>query len=235
MGSGPQKQEGLSYIGVPIERGRITAKQMEAAADIAERFGGAGKALIGLSNKQNLLFMNIPTEYVQTMSKELETRDLQPYAPIWRTNLISCTGTQFCNMAIVETKERAARILKFLETDCAIDTPIMVSVTGCPNSCGQYQIADIGLMGVVCNFRGQRGTEAYNIFLGGALGADAKFATLTSKKVPAEFVHKAIKGLVDAYKANRTDAEETFAGFVRRHTPAQLGQWLTIPEMAEVV
>jgi ferredoxin-nitrite reductase len=235
MGSGPQKQEGLSYIGVPIERGRITAEQMHAACDLAERFGGAGRALIGLSNKQNLLFMNIPTDHVKTMSKELETRNLQPYAPIWRTNLISCTGNQFCNLAVVETKERAERILKFLETECEIDSPIMVSVTGCPNSCGQFQIADIGLMGVKCNFRGQRGTEAYQILLGGALGADAKFATLVMKKVPADYVHKAIKGIVDAYKANRTDAEETFSGFVRRHTPEQLSKWLMIPEMAEVV
>lgn len=235
MGIGPQKQEGLSYVGIPIERGRMTAEQMLAAADLAERFGGAGKAQIRLSNKQNLILANMPTEKVKELAKELDAVGLPPYAPVWRTSLISCTGTQFCNLAIVETKARAARILKFLEEECALDVPIFVSVTGCPNSCAQYQIADIGLMGVVCNFRGVRGTEAYNVMLGGALGGDAKFAKLTSKKVPAEYVHKSIKQVVEAYKATRADAEEGFSAWVSRHTPEQLAKHLEIPEMAEVV
>ncbi len=234
MGTGAQKQEGLSYVGIPIERGRMTAQQMLDAARIAESFGGAGKAEIRLSNKQNLIIANLPTDQLPAIVSELDAAGLSPRAPLWRTNLVSCTGTQFCNLAIVETKERAAKILKFLEEECQIDSPIMVSVTGCPNSCGQYQIADIGLMGVVCNFRGQRGTEAYNILLGGALGASAGFAQLMLKKVPADYVHKSIKQIADAYKAGRVDENETFSEFVRRHTPEQLSAWLKIPELAEV-
>ncbi len=234
MGTGPQKQPGLHYVGVPVERGRLTCEQMLAAATLAEQFGAKGKAEIRLSNKQNLILVNVPVENVERLVKELSAVGLTPHAPLWRTNLVSCTGTQFCNLAIVETKSRAARILKFLEEECEIDSPIFVSVTGCPNSCAQYQIADIGLMGVVCNFRGVRGTEAYNVLVGGALGADQHFATLALKKVPADYVQKAIKQLVEAYKANRVDAEETFRQFVSRHTPEQLGKWLTIAEMAEV-
>jgi ferredoxin-nitrite reductase len=235
MGTGPQKQPGLNYVGIPIERGRLTADQMRTAADLAEKYAAPGKAQIRLSNKQNLLLVNIPTENLSALVPQLTAAGLAPYAPLWRSNLVSCTGTQFCNLAIVETKNRAARILKFLETECDLDTPLMVSVTGCPNACAQYQIADIGLMGVVCNFRGTRGTEAFNILLGGALGQNAKFATLTLKKVPADIVHKSIKQLVDAYKQNRLDPEETFPQFLARHTPSQLAQWLTIPEMADVV
>jgi sulfite reductase beta subunit-like hemoprotein len=234
MGTGPQKQPGLNYVGIPIERGRITDEQARTAADLAERFAAPGKGQIRLSNKQNMLLANIPTENLDSLVKELTAAGLPPHAPLWRTSLLSCTGTQFCNLSIVETKARAQRILKFLEETCDIDTPIMVSVTGCPNSCGQYQIADIGLMGVVCNFRGVRGTEAYNVMLGGALGADAKFATPTLKKVPADYVHLAIKQLVDAYKANRIDDDETFRQFLTRHTPQQLAGWLAIPEMKEV-
>jgi len=234
MGTGPQKQPGLHYVGVPIERGRMTAQQMKITADIAQRFAANGKAQIRLSNKQNLILPNIPVEKVDPVIKELTAAGLTPHAPLWRTNLISCTGTQFCNLAIVETKNRAASILKFLETECQIDSPIMISVTGCPNSCGQYQIADIGLMGVVCTFRGVRQTEAYMVFLGGALGADASFGTRTLAKVPADYIHKSIKQLVDAYKANRIDQDETFRQFISRNTTPQLAQWLTIPEMAEM-
>jgi sulfite reductase beta subunit-like hemoprotein len=234
MGTGPQKQPGLNYVGIPIERGRILSEQMELVATLAEKFAAPGKGQIRLSNKQNVILANIPTENLEPLVKALTDGGLPPHAPLWRTSLISCTGTQFCNLAIVETKHRAQKILRFLEEECEIDSPIFLSVTGCPNSCGQYQIADIGLMGVVCNFRGQRGVEAYQILLGGALGSDPKFATLTLKKVPADYVQKSIKGLVDAYKAQRLDADETFRQFLSRHTPAQLVEWLTIPELADV-
>ncbi len=235
LGSGPQKQPGLSHIGVPVERGRITARQLRAAAELSDQYAAAGQARLSLSNKQNLLFLNIPTGSVPEMSRRLDAAGLPPQAPLWRGNLLSCTGTQFCNLAIVETKQRAASILKYLERDVDIDTPIMLSVTGCPNSCAQYQIADIGLMGVVCNFRGRRGTEAYQILLGGGLGADGAFGKVALKKVPAEFVHKSIRQIVEAYQANRVDDEETFRQFVQRHTAEQLAQWLNIPEMAEVL
>ncbi len=234
MGTGPQKQRGLNYVGVPIERGRMTAQQMRLTSDLAEKYAGA-KAQIRLSNKQNLILANVPTEKLDGLVKELTDAGLAPHAPLWRTSLISCTGTQFCNLAIVETKNRAQKILKFLEEECEIDTPIFLSVTGCPNSCGQFQIADIGLMGVVCNFRGVRQTEAYMVRLGGALGVDAQFATMILPKVPADFIHKSIKQLVDAYKATRIDADETFRQFLSRHTKEQLAAWLTIPELAEVV
>ncbi|NNM84613.1 MAG: nitrite/sulfite reductase [Phycisphaerales bacterium] len=234
LGIGPQKQPGLSYVGVPVERGRITAEQLGNAAAIAERYAAPGEARMALSNKQNLIFINIPSDKTALMARDLDKVGLAPHAPLWRTSLLSCTGTQYCNLAIVETKQRAGNILKYLEENVEIDTPIMVSVTGCPNSCSQYQIADIGLMGVVCNFRGQRGTEAFQILLGGGLGADAAFGKIAMKKVPAEHVHKSIGQIVEAYKANRADEDETFRQFVQRNTPEQLSQWLYIPEMAQV-
>jgi ferredoxin-nitrite reductase len=233
MGTGPQKQPGLNYVGIPIERGRLTAVQMKAAADLAEKYAGA-KAQVRLSNKQNMLLANVPTEKLDGLVKELKIAGLTPHAPLWRTSLISCTGTQFCNLALVETKERAQKILKFLEEECEIDSPIFVSVTGCPNSCAQYQIADIGLTGVYLTFRGVREVEGYSILLGGALGSDPQFATVALRKVPAEFVHNSIRNVVEAYKAGRIDSDETFRQFVSRHTPEQLAAWLTIPEMAEV-
>ncbi len=235
MGAGPQKQPGLSYIGVPIERGRVSTAQLRSAAGLAQRFAAPGQSRLALSNKQNLIFLNIPTQRVAEMSTALTDAGLPPHASLWRTSLLACTGTQYCNLAIVETKERANRIRQYLEETVDIDQEIMISVTGCPNSCAQYQIADIGLMGVVCNFRGHRGTEAYQILLGGALGENAGFAKLAMKKVPADYVHKSIGQIVTAYKEHRVDDEETFRQFVQRQAPAQLAAWLNIPEMAEVV
>lgn len=234
VGIGKQKQPGLSYVGIPIERGRLTAQQMIAAADLAAQHGNAD-ARIGLSNKQNLLLINIPDANVPALVADLQAAGLDPHGSLWRTNLVSCTGTQFCNLAIVETKQRAQKILQYLEQECPIDAPIFLSVTGCPNACAQYQIADIGLMGVVCNFRGTRGTEAYNLLLGGTLGANPQFAKPVLKKIPADYIHTAIKKLVQNYQAQRTSCHETFSTFVARHTPEQLAAWSTIPEMAEVL
>jgi sulfite reductase beta subunit-like hemoprotein len=234
MGTGPQKQPGLNYVGVPIERGRITATQMALTADLAKKYGAAGKVQVRLSNKQNMILANIPTEKLDGLVKDLTSAGLPPHAPLWRTSLISCTGTQFCNLALVETKDRAQKILKFLEEECEIDSPIFVSVTGCPNACAQYQIADIGLMGMQCTFRGVPKTDAYNVLLGGALGADPKFAEVAIRRIPAEYIQHSIRQIAEAYKSNRIDSDETFRQFVSRHTTAQLAQWLTIPEMAEV-
>ena len=93
------------------------------------------------------LELDLGDEEMAEVTHELETIGLSPTAPLWRESLISCTGNQFCNLAVVETKQRAAEILQYLEEKVQIDTPIMVSVTGCPNSCAQYQISDIGLTG----------------------------------------------------------------------------------------
>ncbi|HTL30167.1 MAG TPA: nitrite/sulfite reductase, partial [Tepidisphaeraceae bacterium] len=147
VGIGEQK-DGLYYVGVAVERGRWSGDQMIAAANLSEKFAASGKGHIRLSQKQNLIFVNIPKDNVDALSRELERVGLTPSAPLWRESLVSCTGTQFCNLAVAETKDRAKYILEYLEKEVQLDTPIMLSITGCPNSCSQYQIADIGLRGI---------------------------------------------------------------------------------------
>lgn len=232
MGTGAQA-DGLYYVGVPVGRGRITGDQMIAAADLADRFAAGGKAQIRLSQKQNLLLVNIPKENVDTLSRELEQVGLPPHAPQWRESLVPCTGTQFCNLAVVETKQRAAEVLKYLEDEVELDSPIMVSMSGCPNSCAQYQIADIGLTGIPSIYNGVK-QDGYNVLIGGCLGEDPEFGLELVQKVPAVLVHKLIGTLVENYKANRVvdvDGEpETFRSFVARNEPEQLRQWASIPE-----
>lgn len=232
MGVGEQN-DGLYYVGIPIERGRWTGDQMIAAADLAERFAAPGKGQIRLSQKQNVLLPNIPRENVDALSRELEGAGLTPHAPLWRESLISCTGTQFCNLAVVETKERAKEILKYLEDEVELDSPIMVSVTGCPNACAQYQIADIGLTGIPVIYEGKK-VDGYNVLIGGCLGENPEFAQEIVKKVPATLVHRVIGKLVENYKTNRiedTDGEaETFRDFVARNEAEQLSRWAQIPD-----
>ncbi|MGC4031844.1 MAG: nitrite/sulfite reductase [Tepidisphaeraceae bacterium] len=134
VGIGEQKN-GNFYVGIPVERGRWTAEQMHAVADLTERFAVDKLSEVRLSQKQNVIITDVPKANVDALVKELQKVGLDPHAPLWRQNLISCTGTQFCNLAVVETKQRAFEILKHLEETTQIDSPIMLSVSGCPNSC----------------------------------------------------------------------------------------------------
>lgn len=245
-GTGEQK-DGLYYVGVAIERGRWSGDQMIAVANLADRFAASGKAQIRFSQKQNLIFVNIPKENVASLTRELEKVGLTPEAPLWRESLVSCTGTQFCNLAVAETKDRAKYILEYLEKEVQLDSPIMVSVTGCPNSCSQYQIADIGLRGIPillddnlralgCEPRADdpKKTDAFDLMIGGALGENPEFTQEIVRKVPGAIVPRVIGALVENYKTYRiqdVDGDvETFRDFVARIEVDQLRAWSDIPE-----
>jgi sulfite reductase beta subunit-like hemoprotein len=177
--------------------------------------------------------VNVPKGNVEALSNGLGGIGLPPGAPRWRESLISCTGAQFCNLAVVETKERAREVLEYLEREVEIDSPIMVSVTGCPNACAQHQIADIGLSGIPVMHEGKK-VDGFNILVGGCLGENPKFGVDLVKKVPGRLVQRVIGALVGNYKANRiVDADgevEAFSDFVMRHEAGQLREWAAIPE-----
>jgi sulfite reductase beta subunit-like hemoprotein len=232
MGIGEQKN-GAFYVGIPIERGRWTAAQMHAVADLAERFG-TPDVEVRLSQKQNVIITDVPKANVEALVNELQQHGLDPHAPLWRHNLISCTGTQFCNLAVVETKARAFDILKYLEEKVALDTPVMLSISGCPNSCAQYQVADIGLTGTKSQWEGEK-VDAYDLCVGGRFGEQPEFVRPLFEKVPSPIIHRQIEGVMRAYMANRVnpvtdDDPETFRDFVDRTNLDDLRKWSAIPE-----
>jgi sulfite reductase beta subunit-like hemoprotein len=228
-----EQNDGLYYVGIPIERGRWTGNQMIAVADLAQRYAASGKGQIRLSQKQNVILVNIPKENVEALTRELENVGLTPHAPLWRQNLVSCTGTQFCNLAVVETKERARQLLQYLEEEVELDSPIMVSVTGCPNACAQYQIADIGLTGTKAIYNGQK-MDAYDVLVGGCLGENPEFGVEVLQKVPTPVVHKVIAAIVEGYKVNRLESldgdVETFRDFIARTDVEQIKSLAKIPD-----
>src|SRR5688572_3295484 len=232
LGVGEQVN-GLYYVGAAVARGRFTSDQMRAVAELSEKFSAPEQGQIRLSQKQNLLLVNVPKENIDALRKELDGIGLSSNAPLWRESLISCTGNQFCNLAVVETKQRGAEILQYLEEKVQIDTPIMVSVTGCPNSCAQYQIADIGLTGIPTIHNGVK-QDGYNVLVGGCLGENPEFGVELVKKVPATLVPRVVGTLVENYKQHRIVEEdgdvEPFRDFIARHEPAQLKQWAAIPD-----
>ncbi|HEX8339787.1 MAG TPA: nitrite/sulfite reductase [Tepidisphaeraceae bacterium] len=232
MGIGEQV-DGNYYVGIPIERGRWTADQMLAVADVTERFGTAGSE-VRLSQKQNVIITGVPKANVDAVVGELQQSGLDPHAPLWRHNLISCTGTEYCNLAVTETKHRAYDLLKYLEANTEIDSPIMLSVSGCPNSCAQYQVADIGLTGTKSLWQGEK-VDAFDLCVGGRFGENPEFVRPLFDKVPSPIIHRQIEQVVKTYLAHRLDPitdddPETFRDFIDRVELSELREWSAIPE-----
>lgn len=243
MGVGRQK-DGHYYVGVPIERGRWTAKTMVDVAKLSQQFadgptkGDGGR--VRLTGKQNVILLDVPEQNVQALTTELENAGLTPKAHPLRDSLISCTGSEFCNLAVVETKHRAGRVLAWLEQNTDLDQPLMISFTGCPNACAQYQICDIGLTGIPARDPSRlddKGkplkVDGYNVLLGAGLGADPRFGEVIAKKIIGDRIHLSLKSLIDHYLAERVDEDETFRTWVARSEPEYLQKLIVEPTEAE--
>ncbi len=228
VGVHAQKQPGLFWVCAPVLTGRLSADQMLAAADVAERYCGGS---LRTTNQQNLLFPNIPADDLEDAKAAIRAAGFEwEVSPVRKVG-IACTGTEFCNLAITETKLRLKEIIAHLEDRLPLDEPIRINVNGCPNACGQHHTGDIGLQGCLARVDGQQ-VEAYDICLGGRLGVDARFTRPISRKVPAIKVKYAIENLLRCYLETRAE-DEIFANFVDRHTDEELGRFLGLDLLAE--
>jgi sulfite reductase (ferredoxin) len=212
VGIYPQKQTGLCYVGASVVRGRITPEQMHLAADLADRFGtGELRTTI----MQNLLMVNIPKDKTETVARELDSAGLPVAGSPFRRGAISCTGTEFCKLAISETKGFTRWLVDELEERVPqFDQQLKLHVTGCPNSCGQHWIADIGLEGKKIK-QGKDVIDAFYFSLGGALGQYQRIARPVGYRCPASEVPDAIARLLTTYIELREPGENLRAYFGR--------------------
>jgi ferredoxin-nitrite reductase len=177
-----QKQEGLSYIGLCVPVGRLFADDMFDLARIAEVYGSGE---LRLTVEQNVIIPNIAAENVATLLTEPLLVKFTPNpAPLQRA-LVSCTGAQFCNFALIETKNKAVDLISQLDAELNIPRGVRIHWTGCPNSCGQPQVADIGLMGTKARKDGKT-VEGVDLYMGGKVGKDAHLGSCVQKGIPCE-------------------------------------------------
>ena len=230
VGVHPQRQPGLSYVGASVLRGRLTGEQLEAAADLAERFG-SGQLRATVS--QNLLFIDVPYGKTGELTRELGQIGLYVEgSPFWR-GAIACTGTEFCKLAITETKGFTQWLVDELEERLPqFDQQLRLHVTGCPNGCGQHWIADIGMEGKKIKHEGKL-TDAYYFSLGGAVGQHAAISRPIGYRCPAPLVPEAIERMLRQYLASRTQGENLRAWFLR-HTNDELRAYLAGEVLAAV-
>lgn len=193
-----QKQSGLKYVGLHVPVGRLAAADLFDLARIADVYGSGE---LRLTVEENVIIPNVPESRIESLVKEplLERFSIDP-APLTRA-LVSCTGAKFCNFALIETKSRAVAMILELEAELSVPKPVRIHWTGCPNSCGQPQVADIGLMGTKVRKNGKT-LEGVDIYMGGTVGKDAHLGSCVQKSIPCEDLKPVlIQILVDKFGA----------------------------------
>mmetsp|Transcript_44986 Transcript_44986/g.126740 ORF Transcript_44986/g.126740 Transcript_44986/m.126740 type:complete len:590 (+) Transcript_44986:131-1900(+) len=175
MGVHPQKQEGKMRVGILVPSGRLSPSELRELAEMADKYS---EGEIRLTVEQNVIFPNVDEAKVDSFLKEPalgENKRLKANPGFIEGNVVSCTGAQFCPLALVETKANAEAMAKKLESLVTVDRPIRIHWTGCPNSCGQVQAADIGIMGAPAKkeIDGKNmAVPGCKIFVGGKIGED---------------------------------------------------------------
>ena len=218
LGVIPQKQPGLYTIGAAVIRGRITPEQLRIAADLAERYGDGH---VRNTPMQNLLLINVPEAHVATVVDELNVAGLPVETSPFVRGTVACTGSEFCKLALTETKSFARWLTEQLEERFPnYQEQLRLHITGCPNSCGQHWIADIGIEGKKIKTNGQM-VDAYYFCVGGSVGQFAAIARPIGYRCAADEVPDAITRLLDYFHQQR-EPGEPLQKFLARHSTESL-------------
>ena len=215
VGVYPQKQEGLNYIGASVPVGQLTARQMERIADVADSYGNGE---VRLTVWQNFIIPNVPTAFVQTASKALKKLGFNTDQSPLRNGFVACTGNRYCKYAASDTKGHAIAMMDYLDKRVKLDRPVNIHFTGCPHSCAQHFMGDIGLLGTKA--KGESG-EGYHVTVGGGFGENRKVGRQIFSAVPFESLGATLEAMLKSYLAKR-ETEESFHSFCNRHTVGQL-------------
>ncbi len=192
---------------------------MIAVADLAESVGGD----IRVTRLQNFVLADVPEAEVDAVASELAAigfpLDVNPV----RGRSIACTGEPHCNFSVTETKTRLGRLIEGLEARFGDRiAELRLNLDGCPHSCAQHWVGDLGFQGTTARDAEGVRRQAYDIFVRGGLGLDAAIGRPLFRRIPTEELDAAVEGLVDGWLDGR-DADESFAAFATRLTDDELG------------
>ena len=215
-----EQKDGRFYVGVKPTVGHTEGDQLQRLADLAEAHGVTD---LRTTPDKELIFLNVEADAVDGLLEALDAEGLSARPSSFRRDIISCTGLEFCKLALVTTKQRAITLTDQLEERLGdLDVPLKISLNGCPNSCARTQVADIGLKGqIVTDDAGNR-VEGFQVHLGGAIGMHPDFGKkLRGHKVTSAELDDYIVRVVEHYKDQRDEGEQ-FRDWVLRADEAVL-------------
>lgn len=217
LGVHPQRQSGRYWVGVAVPVGQITSKQLRRLAELAELYGSGE---VRLTVWQNLIVPNIPEAYVETVKKALVKVGLDWRSSALRGGFIACTGNRHCRFAASDTKGHALQLIEWLDSRVSLDQPVNIHLTGCPNSCAQHYMGDIGLLGTQLK-RGGQPQEAYHVFVGGGFGPRQAIGRAVFQGVILEELGPLLERMLRVYLRDRNPGE-AFQSFTSRHDLGRL-------------
>jgi ferredoxin-nitrite reductase len=197
-----QRVAGMNYVGLKTPVGRITGDQLLELARLADEYG-AGE--LRLTPLQNVLLPHVPDRWLGALLEEPLLRQL-PYNPseVFR-GVSSCTGTDFCNLALIDTKTRAMALTRDFERRLGKTRPISVRWSGCPAACGNHLTADVGLQGCKVKVDGKI-VDGVHVFVGGRGGPDPRLGARILEDVPCDELPEALDRLLRFFpRAERKD------------------------------
>jgi sulfite reductase (ferredoxin) len=212
VGIHPQKQAGFSYVGANVVSGRITPEQLRVVADLSDRYADGH---VRNTVMQNIVIVNVPNAHAARVAAELTTAGLPVRASAFARATVACTGTEFCKLALTETKGFARWLATELDERIpGFQEQLRINVTGCPNSCGQHWIADIGIEGKKIKVDGKM-VDAYYFCIGGSVGQFASIARPVGYRCAATEVPDAIERLLTQFNEERAPGENLRQFFAR--------------------
>jgi sulfite reductase beta subunit-like hemoprotein len=219
VGVHPQRQDGLSYVGVPVHVGLVSGDQLIAVADLADDLGGD----VRVTRQQNFVVANVPDRRVdETVARLTEIGFPLDVNPV-RAASIACTGEPHCNFSVTETKPRADALIRHLEKRFGDDIGgLRLHLDGCPHACAQHWVGDLGFQGTTVRDEQGRRRQAYDVFLRGGLGPRAAIARPVFRRVPTEELDETVERLVGGWLAARDEGED-FRAFCDRTSDEELG------------
>lgn len=206
-----QKQAGLNYFGITLPSGRISPTELLEIARLTDEYGDGH---LRTTNSQDIMILNIADDRLPSLEQEMFYLKQLSLNESFNSRAVACTGNEFCPFAVVETKARMKSLADYLDQAVGSEGKLRIHMSGCPNSCGQPQIADIGLQGTMTKIDGKP-CSAFEIWVGGRLGAEAKFAAKLAGKVTEERLNETIAKIIKDYHKNKLE-DEAFADYIER-------------------
>ncbi|WP_263366504.1 NirA family protein [Edaphobacter bradus] len=223
LGAHPQRQQGLFYLGVAVPVGRLSVAQMRAIADIADEYGSRE---IRLTVWQNLILPNISGARLEAARNALAAAGLSDSAGTFAAAAIACTGNKGCRFSATDTKSHAVQLAQYLDDRFVIEQPLNLHVTGCPHSCAQHYIGDIGLLGTKAG-----GEEGYQVLVGGGSDDRQGLGRELISAIRFADLPLVMEKLFSAYTAKRLEGE-SFLDYTRRHEIEELKAQISTQEQA---